>query len=498
MKFPLKPLILLAVVPILALCAEPAITPDAQAALDRISADSLKAHVSFLASDRLQGRDTPSEGLDLAADYIAAQFRRAGLEPVGDDGYFETATYSNITPNYEGFEMTLEAGGKTTKVPKDQVYYLAPAPSNIAAAPLLKLTLRELEKWTPEQVSGKVIVLQLDLMDTSGDSRALRDNLERLKPALTITLAPRIVVTMGMLPQLREASQPAPPQVAYVIDPELTKAIKALPSGETGATITFHSAGATFQPVKLRNVAGLLRGSDPKLKDTYILVTAHYDHVGVKGTSGDRIYNGANDDASGTASVIELASALAAMRVKPRRSVLFMTYFGEEKGMFGSKYYSRHPLEPIDRTVANINLEQLGRTDDREPQVARASMTGFDYTDLGPVFQKAGEEVGITLVNDPKKSDFYYALSDNQSLADVGVPAHTVLVAYYFSDYHKPGDEWPKLDYPNMQKVDRMIALGLLMIADNPEPPKWNEANPKAARYIKGRRNGKQDVIIHQ
>src|SRR5262249_18763676 len=121
--------------------------------------------------------------------------------------------------------------------------------------------------------------------------------------------------------------------------------------------------GDSKKPViKLRNVVGLLRGSDPALKDSYLIVSAHYDHIGVRPTGeGDRINNGANDDGSGTVSVIELASALAGLKQRPRRSIVFITWFGEEKGLVGSRYYGRHPLFPLEKTVAMVNLEQVGR-----------------------------------------------------------------------------------------------------------------------------------------
>src|SRR5689334_1224416 len=196
---------------------------------DHISADSLKGHLSFIASDMLEGRATPSRGLDLAAEYIAAQFRRAGLEPAGDDGYFQTAT---------------------------------------------------------------------------------------------------------------------------------------LPSPAQGTA---------------RNVAGILRGSDPALRDTYVVLSAHYDHVGMRQNGDDKIFNGANDDGSGTVSVIEIAAALAAAPRHPKRSILFLTFFGEERGLWGSRYYSTHPLVPLEKTVAALNLEQVGRTDATNgPQIGVASLTGFD------------------------------------------------------------------------------------------------------------------------
>jgi Zn-dependent M28 family amino/carboxypeptidase len=234
------------------------------------------------------------------------------------------------------------------------------------------------------------------------------------------------------------------------------------------------------------------------LKDTYILVTAHYDHLGPRtSTEGvSTIYNGANDDGSGTVSVIELAGALASSKVHPKRSIVFMTFYGEERGLLGSHYYGSHPLVPIAKTIADINLEQIGRTDDTEgPRIGGASMTGFDFSDLGPIFQVAGKAVGVDVSKHPRNSDTFFGRSDNQALANLGVPAHTLCTAYIFPDYHAPGDHWEKVDYDNMEKVDRMVALGLLILADSPSEPRWNEANPKAAKYLEAWRTthpGKQ------
>jgi hypothetical protein len=325
-------------------------------ALDRINANSLRGHLSFLASDALEGRNTPSRGLDTAADYIAAQFRRAALEPVGSDGYFQTTTWAE------------------------------------AAA-----LSRRARQMTPEE-------------------------------------------------------------------------------------------GA----LKVRNVAGILRGSDPILKDTYVIVSAHYDHVGIRhseNSGDDKIFNGANDDGSGTVSVIEIASALAALKVHPRRSILFLTFFGEEKGLLGSRFYAKNPLVPLEKTVAQLNLEHMGRTDDSEgPQISSVAMTGFDYSDVGTVLTLAGTLTGIKAYKHPKNSDAFFGRSDNQALADLGVPAHTLSVAYLFPDYHGAGDHWEKVDVDNMARVDRAVALTLMLIADNPQPPAWNTANPSTAKYVEASR----------
>ncbi|HEV8485484.1 MAG TPA: M28 family peptidase, partial [Blastocatellia bacterium] len=272
-----------------------------------------------------------------------------------------------------------------------------------------------------------------------------------------------------------------------VQDPKVVQLHDEARPGSIAATLSAQVPSPTESPVKLRNVIGVLRGSDAVLKDTYVLVTAHYDHIGIRpGGDGDRIFNGANDDGSGTVSVIELASALARLKQRPKRSIVFMTFFGEEKGLLGSRYYGRHPVFPIEKTVSDINLEQVGRTDSSEgPQLSNATMTGFDYSDVGTIFKAAGEMTGVNVYKHATNSDSFFGRSDNQALADQGVPAHTLCVAYVYPDYHGLGDHWEKIDYGNMEKVDRMVALALLMIADSSEEPRWNEANPRTARYVK-------------
>lgn len=293
----------------------------------KIQPDALRAHVMFLSSDLLEGRDTPSRGLDIAGEYAASTFQRLRLEPIGDQGFFQIVVLRPENPN------------------------------------------------SP----------------------------------------------------------------------------------------------------KSRNVAALLRGSDPALNDTYVIVSSHYDHIGLAKDGEDRIFNGANDDASGVASVLDAAEALSSLPQRPKRSVIFLLFCGEEKGLRGSRYYGQHPLVPLEKTIAQLNLEQTGRTDDSEgPHVGVANLTGFDYSDLTQTLIRAASLTGIQMVKVSAASDAYFTRSDNASLARAGIPAHTLSVAYDFPDYHKVSDTWDKLDYENMAKVDRAVALAILDLANSPKAPEWN------------------------
>ncbi len=392
---------------------------------------------------------------------------------MGDDGYFQTAHFVDAQQSLDGAELTID----DLRIGKNDLGILSTGKADFSGVTPWKVTLKDVK---PEQVEGKVIIAAVD-------RRPELDRLAGMRPAAVILAYSRPNKTPEATHRLQEASQRRSYPVIRVYNLEFSKLVQSAKPGAMDVKLSLHLPAPTETDAILRNVAGVLPGSDPSLAGTYVLITAHYDHLGMKPPGeGDLIYNGANDDASGVASVIEIAAALAAAKPGPRRSVLFMTYFGEEKGLLGSRYYGRHPLVPLRSTVADLNLEHLGRTDgDTGKQAGTATMTGFGYSDITTAFQMAGKATGIKVYSPENNGDDYFARSDNQALADLGVPATTILTTFEFPDYHKVGDEWNKLDYPNLARVDRTIALTVMMIADDPEPPHWNEANTKTERYAK-------------
>ncbi|MGI9071857.1 MAG: M20/M25/M40 family metallo-hydrolase [Bryobacteraceae bacterium] len=326
-----------------------------QRALNGISADSLRGNLSFLSSDMLAGRWTPSAGLDIAAEFVASRFRAAGLDPGAGEEYFQ------------------------------------------------QTDLTELAK-TSGELHGRVI----------------------------------------------------------------------------------------DQPIIGRNVVGVLRGIDPELRNTYVIVSAHYDHIGTLETSGklsadkaekngDRIFNGANDDGSGTVSVIEIASAFAKMKHRPKRSIVFIAFCGEELGALGSLYYTQHPLFPLEQTVADMNLEQVGRSDS-DIGKGNATTNGYGYTTMTPMFEKAAKLSGVSMVK-TKETDTYFPASDNYPFAQVGIPDLTFATSFEFPDYHGLKDEWQKIDYAEMAKVDRLVARVVWRVANDVEAPRWNSQNEKTAKF---------------
>jgi len=471
--------------------------------LSAIRPSELKGDLSFLASDLLQGRYTPSPGLDIAAEFIASKFRAFGLKPGGQDSkgdkdYFQLADMVDRKIPQATAPLTAKLADKPIEIPPTQIWVTkSSAAANIADAPVLKFTERDPEKLNGLDLAGKVILVPA--IDYSGipedqrrptalKSRAFDKAIAQSQALLELLVSktPRPYPTTSFL-FAEDLAKPAPP-VAIVASPELAETLTT----PAPLTISFDVPAPIDQPVTVKNVIGILPGSDPKLKSTCILVTAHYDHIGTTETAAgltegpssdtDHIYNGANDDGSGTVSVIEIARALSTLH--PKRSIVFMTFFGEERGLLGSTYYGRHPVFPIAKTVADINLEQVGRTDSSEgPEIANASITGYDYSDVTRYLEAAGKQTGITIYKDDSASDQYFVRSDNAALAEQGVPAHTLTTAFEYPDYHGLGDEWQKVDYDNMAKVDRTVALAVLNIANAEKAPAWNAANPKTEPF---------------
>lgn len=423
------------------------------ASFDRVSPDSLRTNITWLAADERQGRLSPSAGLDASAEYLAGQFRAAGLTPGGTAGsFFQTADFAQATPNFEGFRLSVEAGGR--EVPVQNVLVRSLGALDFNDEPVVE--------WPAADVADRIVYAGQKSLDDPG-----LDALRAKKPAL-ILLSSSGSRPRTEQPVLVDADASNPPLVRVYS----RAAAELLHGGKV--RLTLHLAAPTRRDVKMRNVAGILRGSDPALRDQYLIVSAHYDHLGARPPGpGNRIYHGANDDASGTASLIEIAKALAD-DPRPKRSVLFLAVFGEEEGLLGSVYYVRHPLVPLKSTVANLNLEQLGRTDSSDgPEIATFALTGDDYSDVARTIRAAAKTQGVSIYR-KDGADAYFARSDNYSFAAAGIVAHTLVVAFEFSDYHEVGDEAGKIDYANLAKVDRGIAAGVLAVTNAAETPKWS------------------------
>jgi len=224
------------------------------------------------------------------------------------------------------------------------------------------------------------------------------------------------------------------------------------------------------------NVVGVLTGSDPALRDEVVLVDAHYDHLGVvpsTPTQRDTVFNGADDDASGTTAVIMIARALAA-GPRPKRTVVFLATTGEETGLVGTRWYIAHPVRPLEKTVANLEIEMIGRPDSLAGGAGRAWLTGFERSTMGDQLR----ENGIPIVADPRPTQCFFERSDNIAFAYLGIPAHTLSTFNLHTDYHQPSDEADRLDYEHMARVIESGARAVRLLADGPTPAWKPNARP--------------------
>lgn len=463
-----------------------ALSPAEQKLVDAVRADSLRGHVSFLASDLLEGRDTPSPGLEIAAEYIAAQYRRFGLQPLPDGSYFQLAPYTVTRPTMDGFRLELKRGGAAVTLDAARSMVSSAEAAAFDSAACVKVTLRQEDAPLPERaaVEGKVILLDAALFRTPAMA-ARRDALLQL--GARVVVMPGFVMQGPRLAPGDAASTAGRSPMVVTSDPAFREMIAPLPDGPVEILATARLPESARETVQLKNVIGVLPGSDPQLSQTYVLLSAHYDHVGVnqRVQGDDKIHNGANDDASGTAVLLELARAFALSGERPKRTLIFAAWFGEEKGLLGARHYAQSPAFPLKETVANLNFEHMGRTDDVEgAQVGRITASGFDYTTLGDLLIEAGKATGIEAWKHERNSDAFFPRSDNQAFADKGIPAITVAVAWIFPDYHRPGDHWVKLDYDNMARVTRTCAVVVSRVADSGSAPEWVPQGDRNARYI--------------
>ena len=227
-----------------------------------------------------------------------------------------------------------------------------------------------------------------------------------------------------------------------------------------------------------RNVLGVIRGSDPSVADEAIVVGAHFDHVGIRqAVDGDSIYNGADDDASGVVAVLEAARSLAA-GPPPRRTVVFAFFTAEELGLLGTRWYLDHPVVPLERTVAELQVEMIGRPDPLAGH-GKLWLTGYERSTIG----ESLAALGVSVVADPRPDQDFFRRSDNFVFAVRGIPAHTLSSYGMHEDYHRPSDEVEMVDFDHMVAAVEAIVRSVRILADADEAPSWHEGGrPEAQR----------------
>jgi hypothetical protein len=466
-----------------------------QQAVQSITPGDVRSRIGLLAHDSMRGRDTPSPEIEEAARYVAAEFRRFGLEPGGDGGtYIQHYPIQRIRLDTATSRIDV-TGGPPLTFPAHALRFLGSLAPDGATGPVVLVSGTP----TPAQIAGApiegAVVVFLPpgagLQEASARQAAFR--LYRAAPAALLVVAnlPDSVWAAEARNQLRSSisvpwtSRRGPPGIFVrerVIAPLLAKHgvnISTERTGEFGVTrlpsltVTVTVAPEVAERETGPNTVGILEGSDPALRDQYIVFSAHMDHVGVRqpGVNGDSIYNGADDDASGTAAVLELAEAFATLTPRPKRSLIFLTVSGEEKGLWGSDYFAANPSVPIERIVANLNIDMIGRNWD-DTVVA----IGKEHSDLGTTLDGVTArhpELNMTAIDDIWPNERFYFRSDHYNFARRGVP-----ILFFFTgtheDYHQPGDHVEKIDAEKESRIVRLIFYLGLEVANAAEKPKWN------------------------
>jgi Zn-dependent M28 family amino/carboxypeptidase len=532
--------------------AQTAAPPDLAKALATVHASAVRAHVEMLADDLLEGRLPGTRGYDLAARYVATQLSLIGLKPAGDGGTFfqqvplvesRLTTGTMTVRGKTGDPVTL--ADRTDFMMAGDVHRTeasVDAPVVFAGYGISAPDLQH-DDYAGLDVRGKVVlVLSNAPVRFPTEPRAHFAN-RRLKAQVAAghgaigLIFVRILDDEKRMPWARVSSVD-PTSVAWLdngVAADVPKALEgAAMLSPTGARTLFGASGASgantldrvlaeaeagapkgfpldvtvrltsrseHRRITSPNVAGIVEGSDPALRDTFVVYSAHLDHVGVGAeVKGDRIYNGAYDNAMGTALLIEAARALASLQPRPKRSVLVVFVTAEEKGLVGSDYFAAKPTVARDRIVANVNVDMPLLLFPLNQVVA----FGAENSTLEGVARRAAGLAGLTLIADPMPEENLFVRSDQYSFVRRGVPAMFLVPGFTSSDagvdgvklfreflsthYHQPSDDLTRpVDAASVERFTRAnVALGYL-IANDTTAPAWKPGNFFGRTFAKGR-----------
>jgi len=410
---------------------------------------SVAAHEAFLASDALQGRGSATRDEAIAAAYVASEFESYGLgHAPGMDSYLQKAT---VIREKLAQPAKLTVNGLT-------VTPTLLTSSGEPVAGTLAIATSADPKALPD---GGVVLVSAADADPIAFYRAAGAKHIKLLLLAESDATRKLVTVFGGSPRLPTYLDGAPPKprATIAIVPADQVATLARQAGKTVSLVV----ATTKERAITTNAIGYLKGSDPMAGT--LLFTAHLDHLGV--LPDGTVMHGANDDASGTTAVLELAQALAGGK-QPKRSILFVCYGSEEIGEFGSTYFGEHPPVPLDQIVANIEFEMIGAQDPKLPKDT-LMMTGFDRSNLGAALKAHGALV----TGDPYPEQHFFQRSDNYALALKGVVAHTVSGWAVTPTYHQPTDTYANLDIPFMTKAIQSLVAPAEWLANSDFVPAW-------------------------
>ena len=464
-----------------------------------IQQSEIEGHLRFLASDAMMGRRTGEAGNNIAANYIVQYLKTYGVQMVdGADGYYQPVGFEALKPPNKG-SLTL---GKTTYTQGENLLILTGKPLNIKKAQAVYAGFGWVDEETGHDdykdldVAGKVVFVipgtpAGDDPLTIFQSMAKKRKFAAEKGAVALFELYRL----SSFPweffknyfgketlTLKQNDQEERPSITYGWIKEKTSAeIEQLASGKKLKTKLVNS-GYKLKEVMSQNVIGVIPGSDDQLKDEYVLLSAHYDHVGTGKNGGgaftpaDSIFNGARDNAMGTVALLSAAKALA--QNPPKRPVVILAVTGEEIGLLGSSYYSNNPIIDLKKTIFNLNTDGAGYNDTKYISILGMGRTGTDEQ-----ITKGVEALGLEVFADPAPEQGLFDRSDNVSFAKKGVPALTFSPGFtgftgdIMTYYHQVVDEADAIDFAYMLKYCQSFAHTARLIANMDGKPTWKEGD---------------------
>jgi hypothetical protein len=518
-----------------------------------ISAADLRQRLNLIADDSLMGRETGSEGAFKASAYVAAEFRRLGLEPAGDSTtYFQRVPFWDVKVDPQSRLVT--SGGTSLDLGTDFLpvsFAVPPRVLDRTAVVYAGSVGDTAHLVAPDGIAGKFVVLD---MPQGFDRRAIGPLLGRYRDAATVGIVALDQLGGEQIARIREgrpvsdtSRNPRAIPLVWLSRRAAAAVLGSEPAATTPGTTSSNTISGQFdftrQPVQwpARNVVGILRGRDPALRNEYVSLSAHHDHVGfdrtpvdhdslrafnrvvrpmgadspmrpateseqaqirtildslraVRGPRPDSIRNGADDDGSGTVAILEIAEAFARARgnARPRRSILFLSHTGEEAGLLGSRWYSDHATVPIDSIVGEIDQDMIGRgtaSDYPRGGTGAGSPTYLEVIgakrisrEFGDMLEAANAKQPVPFVFDytydaPGHPLQYYCRADHYSYARYGIPSVAFSRGEHL-DYHQVTDEAQYISYPDLARVTQMVHDGALAVANAPHRPKQDVPKP--------------------
>ncbi|NIJ50966.1 M28 family peptidase [Dyadobacter arcticus] len=471
-----------------------------------------EAHMRFLAADELLGRRTGEQGNAVAARYIAEQFRKLGVTSVPGNTASGTGTYyQNVPFEKMGLSGAGEITADTEVMKSGQDWILMNGGETNLKAPIvyagfgLENAAKSWDDYKGLDVKGKIVLVESGTLETQTPSEIITTSIEKRKIAadkgaigvIELFNAPipwNIVIRnfdrekMSLGEGDKSASSSIPHAWVNGKEAKFARALRAVKE------VDFKTAGRKSQTINSYNVAGLIEGTDPKLKEEYVLLTAHYDHIGTGKQGGqaftpeDSIFNGARDNAFGVVALLTAAEALS--KNPPKRSVLIVALTGEEVGLLGGKYYASHPLMPLNKCIFNMNSDGAGYND-----TTIVSVMGLDRTGARAEIETASKAFGLGVFADPSPEQGLFDRSDNVSFAKEGIPAPTFTPGFkefngdIMKNYHQVSDNPETVNFNYLLKFSQAFTYATRLIADRKVVPQWSPGDKyePAAKKLYGK-----------